>query len=504
MNRFKFSEVIVELYIYFNQKKIPMGCLIPNVNGIWPNCIVPYVINSSDFPLGSAILFEVQGGINMINNAALGITLVVRTTEANYVEIVETDSGCSSVVGMRGGRQVVGCNVSAAGYSSGNIAHELFHAFGLHHEQTRPDRDESVDINAANIEPGKQHNFAINAGNFTPVKDFDFKSIMEYGSFAFAVDGNVPTITKKGGSTFQQNRSYITGDDMLSINSRYHLQKPPTPNSVSTMQVIDWTNTGQDSCVECVFPNIISPVPTIITSLQGLDIATSGNLRVNIDQDKVITSTTRTAVRMNSWDDTKVYSIMAGWLPVEPSADLQVGRWNTMDVRPWNQPQKLTTGAITFDQAFASAPTVVVMLHSLDMSKDANIRVRVFAENITKTGFTINAETSADSILYSAGITWIACTLPEASAQLGSWSTQSIRPWDQPRPNTEGPVAFNAVFGSIPSVLTGFSSLDLAGETSFRAICPPGGISASGFTACANTWGDATLYSADVSWMAQL
>jgi hypothetical protein len=40
----------------------------------------------------------------------------------------------------------------------GSAIHELVHALGWQHTQARPDRNEYVTINEANIEDGKGHN----------------------------------------------------------------------------------------------------------------------------------------------------------------------------------------------------------------------------------------------------------------------------------------------------------------------------------------------------------
>ena len=87
------------------------------------------------------------------------IRFVPRTTETYYVNIVRgaSGSGCWSDVGRQTSKintvnlQYNGCIVS------GIVAHELIHASGHYHEQSRPDRDQYVTINWSNIQSGEFH-----------------------------------------------------------------------------------------------------------------------------------------------------------------------------------------------------------------------------------------------------------------------------------------------------------------------------------------------------------
>ncbi|XP_036269451.1 meprin A subunit alpha isoform X2 [Pipistrellus kuhlii] len=116
--------------------------------------------------------------------------------ESSYIIFQQFD-GCWSEVGD----QHVGQNLSigrGCDYKA-IIQHEILHALGFYHEQSRTDRDDYVKIWWDEIIPGYQHNFNTYDDSFitdlnTP---YDYESLMHYAPFSFNKNESVPTITAK-------------------------------------------------------------------------------------------------------------------------------------------------------------------------------------------------------------------------------------------------------------------------------------------------------------------
>ncbi len=144
---------------------------------LWPNGIVPYdfdpAVTSENRAraLGSMREWEMASGVDFIE----------RTTETNYVYL-QNSNHYSSSVGMVGGQQFVNIYKWEL---VGKITHELGHALGLWHEQSRIDRDTYVTIEWDNIAEGYEHNFNRHdeADVYGP---YDFGSIMHYSQCTFS------------------------------------------------------------------------------------------------------------------------------------------------------------------------------------------------------------------------------------------------------------------------------------------------------------------------------
>lgn len=194
----------------------------------WANAVIPYEIGNFS-----------NADIQKINNAAQHISentnlcVIPRTNETDYVFVRPANSGCSAVVGKRGGKQYI---TLSSGCSFGSTVHEFLHAAGVYHEQSRSDRDQYVNINFSNVKAGFEHNFQKRESNASDYGPYNFESIMHYGNFAFRINSQIPTITTIPPGTPIGQRNGLSPGDILTLNSIY-------PNACGTPDLVI-TNCG--------------------------------------------------------------------------------------------------------------------------------------------------------------------------------------------------------------------------------------------------------------------
>ncbi|KAL7020189.1 hypothetical protein ACKWTF_011407 [Chironomus riparius] len=193
----------------------------------WPKniagqVIVPFVINTDDYTYKQILL--ILSAMDDIEKSTC-IVFVPRDGHVDYINII-SDDGCSSQMGKMGGRQKVSLD-SEGCISRRTIIHELVHALGFDHMQSRYDRDRYIDVLYKNIK--KSEYFQFELVDPRKFKDFntpyDYYSVMHYGPTAFSVDPSskrtiVPKIEKFRNVIGKVPR--LSQGDVRRINNMYN------------------------------------------------------------------------------------------------------------------------------------------------------------------------------------------------------------------------------------------------------------------------------------------
>ncbi|XP_060600150.1 zinc metalloproteinase nas-13-like [Ruditapes philippinarum] len=235
----------------------------------WANGIVPYEIQSSYPETVKNIFHQAMNEIETRTkvNGKTCIHFKPHAGEKGFVKFV-TGTGCHTPVGYIGRQSSVtighGCE------RKGTVMHELLHALGFWHEQSRTDRDNYVTIDFSNIQKGHEGNF-----NKYPVgyidmlgQPYDYGSIMHYSAYAFAIDRSRKTITPKQSGVTIGQRVRLSDTDVKEIQLLYDCiqstsgsqvtgfvtappittARPPTGSDVCTFQhnFCHWTEPHSD------------------------------------------------------------------------------------------------------------------------------------------------------------------------------------------------------------------------------------------------------------------
>ncbi|XP_044176561.1 zinc metalloproteinase nas-4-like isoform X7 [Acropora millepora] len=199
----------------------------------WQGGVLVYSINTN-LASNSLARSAIREGMNEWQTKTC-IRFKQRTNERDYVYFTSKDRGCYSYVGKIGGSQPI--NLGRRCWSSGIVAHEIAHALGFFHEQSRPDRDKYITVNYNNIRQGARKNFLIYRTAINSLgTPYDYGSIMHYGSRAFSKNGQATIVPKQPRVVIGQRKG-LSPIDARQANLFYSCPSAPastTRNPVST------------------------------------------------------------------------------------------------------------------------------------------------------------------------------------------------------------------------------------------------------------------------------
>ena len=270
----------------------------------------------------------------------------------------------------------------------------------------------------------------------------------------------------------------------------------------STMEVRPANQVPQhNSQVEYYFEKY-DAVPRLALGLTSLDFSSKANIRIKAEA----TEATKESfvVSLDSWSNSVFISGSLTWLEISAKrfGYLQTGTFSTTEVRPWSKPRAETSKRIHFATPFSAPPRVVVWLNALDISHDHNCRIKAYASNVDAQGFTLHLDSWADTIMYSSGATWIAYPADHAGVASGTFSTTDVVPWNKPKQEVVGKVAFPKAFKGTPKVIMALNYLDFKAGENTRARVSTSSVTSKDITWHLQTWSGSTMYAAAASYFA--
>lgn len=145
------------------------------------------------------------------------------------IQFTNLGSVCNSELGYQGNVQPI--NLPSGCQQRGIILHEIGHAIGFWHEQSRSDRDKYITIHWNNIKENRRDQFERRHDVNYQGETYDYQSIMHYGRNYFSKDPNrLDTITVRGDSQVSiGQRSNLSPSDIRQIKKMYKCPSPRYP-----------------------------------------------------------------------------------------------------------------------------------------------------------------------------------------------------------------------------------------------------------------------------------
>ncbi|KAK8211482.1 hypothetical protein M8818_003135 [Zalaria obscura] len=206
----------------------------------------------------------------------------------------------------------------------------------------------------------------------------------------------------------------------------------------------------QEYSKRITFPRPFKQPADVTVWLSRLDLSATNerNFRIHCYASHI--STSGFTAHIDTWSDSVMDGAAMDWIAVPRGKKwVASGGFATGDVRSWSDPRSRNRGSVKFPgKLFASAssvasgqgeanglvkgekvdggdvdgsvnerererkPRVFCALNMLDMAGNADLRVKVYADEIGGEGFRWHLDSWGDSTLYAAGASWIALGFP--------------------------------------------------------------------------------------------
>ena len=204
----------------YHDRPAPQAMILLKLGGFrWPDGIVPFSFAPTLPPQSQLAILDAMMTWEKVTKVRF-VELSQNNADkySDYLLFTSTDNlKCSSFVGRQGGPQII---ILGPNCATMNVAHELGHALGLWHEQSRTDRDQYIKILWENIDEDYRYNFNQHINDGEDFGNYDYQSIMHYTAYAFSKNGQ-PTIIPLEENVVIGQRKQLSAKDIAAVNAMY-------------------------------------------------------------------------------------------------------------------------------------------------------------------------------------------------------------------------------------------------------------------------------------------
>lgn len=212
--------MLTELTKKRSRSSPPQAMILYKLGGFrWPDAIVPFSFAPTLPPQSQLAILDAMSTWEKVTKVHF-VELSENNADkySDYLLFTPTNSlKCSSFVGRQGGPQIILLGPNCA---TMNVAHELGHALGLWHEQSRNDRNQYIQILWENIDEDYRYNFNQHINDGEDFGNYDYQSIMHYTAYAFSKNGQ-PTIIPLEEGVIIGQRKQLSAKDIAAVNAMY-------------------------------------------------------------------------------------------------------------------------------------------------------------------------------------------------------------------------------------------------------------------------------------------
>ncbi|KAH8342167.1 hypothetical protein KR074_005544 [Drosophila pseudoananassae] len=196
-------------------------------NLIWPSKTLYYNIDPSFSNEERTVVNKSLEAINECTCLTF-VEIDESVTGLPNISYIPNQMGSFTLVGFNGYTKPHTVGLDDFGRKNSTaVLHETFHVLGIHHEQSRHDRDKYVYIAEENVPRDKMINFQKHNNTTSFEMDYDYKSFMHYPKNAFAHPNKTSIYRCENGSIVEDDfgSPKPTRSDWIKLNLLYNCEK---------------------------------------------------------------------------------------------------------------------------------------------------------------------------------------------------------------------------------------------------------------------------------------